>query len=220
MDTKLTLKLKQDIIEKAKDYARLRKTSLSKLIESYLHKITNDNDASEKITPLVKSLSGIIDLPESPDHKKSGYADYLTDKYKQVEKVFVDTDIILDLLSNREPFYFHSAKLFSAADKNEIGLHVSSLAFANLNYILSKQYSTDQAKKKLLKFKTLVTVLAVTDKIIELALASDFKDFEDAVQYFTAIENNIKVLLTRNLKDYKSSEIPVMTAEQFLKARR
>ena len=110
--------------------------------------------------------------------------------------------------------------MFSAADKNEIGLHVSSLAFANLNYILSKQYSTDQAKKKLLKFKTLVTVLAVTDKIIELALASDFKDFEDAVQYFTAIENNIKVLLTRNLKDYKSSEIPVMTAEQFLKARR
>ncbi len=134
-----------------------------------------------------------------------------------MEKVFVDTDIVLDLLSNREPFYIHSAKLFSAADKNEIKIHVSSLTFTNLNYILSKQYSTDLAKKRLLKFKTLVTVLAVNDKIIELALASDFKDFEDAVQYFTAIENNIKVLLTRNLKDYKSAEIPTMTAEQFLK---
>ena len=55
-------------------------------------------------------------------------------------------------------------------------------------------------QKKLLKFKTLVTVLAVNDKIIDLALASDFKDFEDALQYFTAIENNIKVLLTRILK--------------------
>ena len=134
-----------------------------------------------------------------------------------MEKIFVDTDIVLDLLSNREPFYIHSAKLFSAADKNEIKIHVSSLAFTNLNYILSKQYSTDQAKKRLLKFKTLVTVLAVNDKIIDLALSSDFKDFEDAVQYFTAIENNIKVLLTRNLKDYKLSEIPTMTAEHFLK---
>ncbi len=134
-----------------------------------------------------------------------------------MEKVFVDTDIILDLLSNRDPFYFASANLFSAADRNEIKIYVSSLCFANLNYILSKQFSTDQAKRKLLKFKTLVTVLSVTDKVVDLALSSDFKDFEDGIQYFTAIENNIKILLTRNLKDYKSAEIPVMTAEQFLK---
>lgn len=132
-------------------------------------------------------------------------------------KVFVDTDIILDLLSYREPFYIHSANLFSAADKNEIQLCVSSLSFANLNYILSKQYSADQARKKLLKFKTLVSVLSVTDKIIDLALSSDFKDFEDGMQYFTATENNIKILLTRNLKDFKSAQIPVQTAEQFLK---
>ena len=134
-----------------------------------------------------------------------------------MEKVFVDTDIILDLLSNREPFYIHSANLFSAADKNEIKIYVSTLSFANLNYILSKQLSTDQAKKKLFKFKTLVTLLSVTDKVIELALSSDFKDFEDAIQYFTAIENNIKILLTRNLRDYKYAEISVLTAEQFFK---
>lgn len=136
-----------------------------------------------------------------------------------MEKVFVDTDIILDLLSNREPFYTHSAYLFSEADKGKTKIYVSSLSFSNLNYILSRQYSADQARKKLLKFKTLVTVLAVTDKVVELALSSDFKDFEDGLQYFTAIENNIKTLLTRNLKDYKSAEIPVMTAEQFLKGK-
>jgi predicted nucleic acid-binding protein len=135
-----------------------------------------------------------------------------------MEKVFVDTDIILDLLSEREPFYIHSATLFSRADKGEIKLFVSSLSFANLNYMLSRQYSTDQAKKKLLKFKTLVTVLAVNDKIIDLALSSDFRDFEDGIQYFTSIENNIKIILTRNLRDFKASEIPVMTAEQFLSA--
>ena len=136
-----------------------------------------------------------------------------------MEKVFVDTDIVLDLLSNREPFYSHSAHLFSEADKGKIRIHVSSLTFSNLNYILSRQYSVDKARKKLLKFKTLVTVLSVTDKVVELALSSDFKDFEDGLQYFTAIENNLKTLLTRNLKDYKTAEITVMTAEQFLKGK-
>jgi predicted nucleic acid-binding protein len=137
-----------------------------------------------------------------------------------MKKVFVDTDIVLDLLSNREPFYPFAAHLFSEADKGNIKLYVSSLCFSNLNYILTRQYSTDQARKKLLKFKTLVSVLAVTDKVVKLALSSEFKDFEDGLQYFTAIENNLKIVLTRNLKDYKTAEITVMTAEQFLKGHR
>ena len=81
MDTKLTLKLEQNIIEKAKDYAKSHRTSLSKIIENYLQKITNDNEEKDKITPLVKSLSGIIDLPKDFDHKK-GYSDFLVNKYK------------------------------------------------------------------------------------------------------------------------------------------
>ncbi len=136
-----------------------------------------------------------------------------------MNKVFVDTDIVLDLLSYREPFYKHAAYLFSEADKGKTKIYVSSLCFSNLNYILSRQYSADQARKKLLKFKTLVNVLAVTDKVVELALSSDFKDFEDGLQYFTATENNLQMLLTRNLKDYKTAGITVMTAEQFLKSK-
>lgn len=135
-----------------------------------------------------------------------------------MEKIFVDTDIVLDLLSAREPHYEHAAELFSLADQGFIKVFVSSLSFGNLNYILSKQYSADQARKKLLKFKTLVTVLPVNDKTIELALASDFKDFEDAIQYHTATENGLSTLLTRNLRDFKKAEITVLTAEQFLKA--
>ena len=81
MDTKLTLKLKRNIIENAKDYAKSHRTSLSKIIENYLQKITNENEESEQITPLVKSLSGIIDLPKDFDHKQ-GYSDFLVSKYK------------------------------------------------------------------------------------------------------------------------------------------
>jgi predicted nucleic acid-binding protein len=131
--------------------------------------------------------------------------------------VFVDTDIVLDLLGNRKPFYRHAAELFTIADRSEITIFVSSLSFSNLNYILSKQYSSNQARKILMKFKTLVTVLSVSDKVVELALLSDFKDFEDALQYYTALENGVTLLLTRNLKDFKTAGIPIMTAEQYLK---
>jgi predicted nucleic acid-binding protein len=65
-----------------------------------------------------------------------------------------------------------------------------------------------------------VEVVPVDDKVIELALNSDFKDFEDAVQYYCAIENGIKVLITRNLKDFKHAKIPVLTAEEFMKQNR
>lgn len=81
MNTKLTINLKQNVIEKAKEYAKSNRTSLSKIIESHLQKITSKTDTDEKITPLVKSLSGIIDLPKDFDHKKS-YADHLINKYK------------------------------------------------------------------------------------------------------------------------------------------
>jgi hypothetical protein len=80
MDTKLTLKLEKMVIERAKDYAKKQHTSLSRLIENYLLSLTNEPE-NEKITPLVKSLSGILDLPNDTDDKE-GYGDYLTKKYK------------------------------------------------------------------------------------------------------------------------------------------
>ena len=133
------------------------------------------------------------------------------------ENIFVDTDVIFDLLAKREPFYNYSAKLFTHADKQELTICVSSLCFGNLNYILSKQKSATEARKILSRFKVLVKVLPVDDKVIELALNSDFKDFEDAIQYYCAIENGIKIIITRNLKDFKHARIPVLTAEEFMK---
>ncbi len=80
MDTKLTLKLDDNIIAKAKDYAKLKKTSLSALIENYLHHLTKDKTTESSITPLVRSLSGVIDLPNK-DNSKKEYTDFLTKKY-------------------------------------------------------------------------------------------------------------------------------------------
>jgi predicted CopG family antitoxin len=81
MDTKLTLKINEDVIEKAKEYAKAKKTSLSDLIENYLQKLTNNKKSKKDITPLVKSLSGVISLPKDYNEKKD-YTDYLINKYK------------------------------------------------------------------------------------------------------------------------------------------
>ncbi|MEO5945340.1 MAG: PIN domain-containing protein [Chitinophagaceae bacterium] len=134
-----------------------------------------------------------------------------------MDNVFVDTDISLDLLTNRQPYYSAAAKLFTMADRKAIKLHVSSLSFSNLHYILRSENSATEARRLLSNYRILVNVLVVNEKIIDLALQSLFKDFEDAIQYFTAIQNNVPVLLTRNLKDYKHSAIPVMTADDYLK---
>ena len=133
-----------------------------------------------------------------------------------MNKIFVDTNIIIDLLSKREEFYVESQELFSLADTNKLELNISALTFANAYYILSQNLKIENSRKILRKFKILCNVLPLNDKIIDLALDSDFNDFEDAIQYFTAIENECEIIVTRNLKDFKNSNLPVLTARQFL----
>jgi predicted nucleic acid-binding protein len=134
-----------------------------------------------------------------------------------MEKVFVDTNIVIDLLAKREPFYKDAQDLFTLSDKKEIELQISSLTFANAYYSIVKHYKAVDTKKYLLKFKVLVNILPLEDKAIELALASDFSDFEDGLQYFVAMDYEADIIITRNKKDFKSSKIPVMTAGEYLK---
>ena len=82
--------------------------------------------------------------------------------------------------------------------------------------MLSKNLNANEVRKILIKFKILTKVLPLEDKILELALASDFSDFEDAVQYFTALDNKLDTIITRNKKDFKMSELPVFTAREYL----
>ena len=133
-----------------------------------------------------------------------------------MEKLLVDTNIVIDLLSKREDFFQEAQELFTLADEKKVELLISSLTFANTHYLLTKHQKLDDARKTLIKFNVLVTVSALDDKIIELALVSDFKDFEDAIQYHTALENHIDIIITRNKKDFKNSKLPIMTAKEYL----
>jgi predicted nucleic acid-binding protein len=134
-----------------------------------------------------------------------------------MEKVLVHTNIVIDLLAKRESFYQEAQELFTLSDKKKVKLFISSLTFANTHYILSQGLKLESTRKMLRKFKVLVEVLPMDDKIIDLSLDSDFTDFEDAIQYYTALENDIGIVLTRNLKDFKLAKIPVLTAKDYLK---
>jgi len=120
---------------------------------------------------------------------------------------------VIDLLSKRKEFYDEAAGLFSRVDKKELELSILSLTFVNTNYILTKLTSVKEARAILRKLKVLIKTLSLDDKITELALSDDsFPDFEDELQYYSALENQIDVIITRNKKDYKNSKIAVLTA--------
>ncbi len=134
-----------------------------------------------------------------------------------MENVFIDTDVIVDFLTGRKPFSLESAKIFSLIDQKKIRGYVSALSFSNLYYVLRKFGPHKKVISSLQELSELVDILKVDSNIIKSALISDFKDFEDSIQYFAAQEHKkIDSIITRNIKDYKDSSLPVMTPEIFL----
>jgi predicted nucleic acid-binding protein len=135
------------------------------------------------------------------------------------DKVFLDTDVILDLLTEREPHFKAAVELFLQIQDKTIRAYTSPVIIANTFYILNRHLDRKKAIQSLIKLKSLVKVLNCGDRVIELALSSDFKDFEDSIQYYTALENNIDILITRNVKDYKTANITISTPLEYIKSR-
>lgn len=133
-----------------------------------------------------------------------------------MDKIFVDTNIVMDLLQKRENFFHEAQELFTLSDKKTVKLYVSALTMANVHFLLSKHLKME-ARKVLAKFKVLVEVLSLDEKIIDLSLSSNMKDLEYAIQYYTAIENEMDIIITRNKKDFKNLNLPILTAKEFLK---
>lgn len=135
-----------------------------------------------------------------------------------MDKIFIDSDIILDLIQEREN-YSDALELFTLIEENKVKAYVSPLIFANLFYILRKQESSKFALQVLTRLKALLHILTIGNKIIELSLSSGFRDFEDAIQYYSALEENIGYLITRNKADYKKSGIVICNAKEYLSIR-
>lgn len=133
-----------------------------------------------------------------------------------MDKIYLDTNIIIDSLLKREPFNQYSDKLISIADNGKIRIVASAISFVSANFIISKNIGKLEAREKLRKFRIICEVTSLTEKIIDKGLNSEIKDIEDAYQYFSALESDSSAIITRNKKDFKNSSIPVYTAEEYL----
>jgi len=131
-------------------------------------------------------------------------------------KLFIDTDIILDILAKREPFYNSAAQLFTLIDKEKVEAFTTPVVFSNLFYILSKFKTRKFAHSSLRKLRLLLKIIQVDEKVVDLALNSEFKDFEDAIQFYSAKLHELDFIITRNVKDFVSKDLPVMTAEDYI----
>ena len=135
-----------------------------------------------------------------------------------MKKILIDTDVILDFFFDRKPFSENSAIILNMCERKHIQGFVTPVIISNSYYLLRRTAQHDKVIDKLKQLLSIVDVLNMNKKIVESALNSDFKDFEDALQNFAAVFNEeIDVIVTRNIKDFKKSEIAVLTPESFVK---
>jgi predicted nucleic acid-binding protein len=133
-----------------------------------------------------------------------------------IKRVFVDSDVILDIAFARMPFLENSKLLLSLLENGLAIGFISSNSIANIYYILRKAGDDAKARFFISNILKYLTVVSSTHSNILDALKSDFSDFEDALQYFCAIENQCECIVTRNLEDYKKSKLDVYLPLEFL----
>ena len=130
--------------------------------------------------------------------------------------VFLDTNVIIDFLSNREPFCADAAIIVSLGANKKIKLSASSMSFATASYILEKTNDNQRVKTLIAEFCHYCKVCVVDADCVDFATASEFNDFEDAMQFRCAQKAKSDIILTRNIKDFSASTIPVCEPRNFL----
>ena len=135
-----------------------------------------------------------------------------------MQNILIDTDVILDFFFNREPFSDNAAIILSYCELNKLNGFITPVICSNVYYILRRTSKHEKVIERLSQLLTFIDVLQMDKEIIVEALNSKFKDFEDALQNFAAVKSgNIDAIITRNIKDFASSKIGVLTPNSFLK---
>ncbi|MGF7139519.1 type II toxin-antitoxin system VapC family toxin [Roseimarinus sediminis] len=136
-----------------------------------------------------------------------------------MKNILIDTDVILDFFFDRKPFSDNSEIILSFCESNKLKGFITPVICSNLYYLLRQSSKHEKVIEKLSQLLTFIDVLQMDKEIVLNAINSKFKDFEDALQNFAAVKSsNIDVIITRNIKDFKTSEIGVMTPDNFIKS--
>ncbi len=133
-----------------------------------------------------------------------------------MKKIFVDTNILLDLLFQRRGFFLDAKRLFNYSKSRNIDIFISAISINTIYYLLQKKFTKEYSKHLLEYIYDITDILPFDENIIFLAHQSSFKDLEDAFQYFTAKEHHIPFLITRNIKDFAVDDLSVLSPQQFL----
>jgi predicted nucleic acid-binding protein len=133
-----------------------------------------------------------------------------------MKKLFIDTNVLIDFLEKREPFFDDIALISSLAEENKFKLVVSSISFVNTFYVLRKKNENKRVLESLKRFRVICEISSIDEQVIDKSLFSQFPDFEDAVQYYSALHAKCNIIVTRNEKDFKNSKIPIMSPNKFL----
>lgn len=134
-----------------------------------------------------------------------------------MKRLFLDTNILVDLICNREPFVQEAEKIFALANMGKVSIGISALSYINTVYIAKKyQFNTEEVINSLKKIASFTTVTHLTESTIKQAMDNDWKDFEDAVQYNSSLSFQADYIITRNPKDFAKSTIRVYTPLEFL----
>ena len=135
-----------------------------------------------------------------------------------MDKVLIDTDVLMDFFFDRKPFAKYATELINLCAEKKVEGFTTPVIIANAYYLLRKTANHSITVEKLKQLLTIIEIVSIEKNAVLDALNSDFKDFEDALQNFSAVENGeIKIILTRNLKDFKKSELAILTPETYLK---
>ena len=134
-----------------------------------------------------------------------------------MKHIFLDTNVLIDFLADRKPFSLEAAILFNYSFKKKVTIYVSLLSYSNIYYIMRQSCSHSLTIRTLHELQEWTEAVDVSKDIIRKALKSEFKDFEDAIQYYCAKTlHKIDCIVTRDTKDFRSSSIPAMTPKEAL----
>jgi predicted nucleic acid-binding protein len=129
--------------------------------------------------------------------------------------VFVDSDIIIDLLAKRQE-YRAAVKLLKLIRGKKIRAYTTPVVLANVDYIIKKFANKNKSRKALRSLRKRIQILPIDQVIVDTALESAFTDFEDALQYYAAEKQGMDFIVTRNKEDYKKGRIKIVTAQEFV----
>ncbi len=135
-------------------------------------------------------------------------------------KLFIDSDVVIDFFTDREPHANPASELFDLNEQGEVALYLSAVSINNIYYIVRKYLGHKKTLEVVEELADMTEIIGTTKKEIIQALKNNFKDYEDSVQYSSALTiSGIEAIITRNVKDYRNSEIAVMTPLNYLKMR-